>query len=184
MARGAIKSDARVRGNLRSDLTATSEFGTGQIEGALKAIAAEKDFDLAAFKKSKTDAREVTNADGERNTVGSKVSFLNDFELGGKGDRRRFKAMLAYDLMNNGVLASRGVLTSIMTFQPEEAGEIPDFNITIKASRQDAEQVFAETKKVVNSYRVLDKNGRPSRFFASLVVRDEDGRQMNESSTV
>jgi hypothetical protein len=184
MARGAIKSDARVRGKLRTDLTATSEFGTSQIEGALKSIASEKGFNVAAFKKTATDSREVTNADGERNTVGSKVDFLNGFELGNRGDRRRLKAMLAYDLMNNSVVAARGVLTSISTYQPEETGEVPDFNISIKASRQDAEQVFAEAKRVVNSYRVLDKNGRPSRFYAAVSVRDDDGRQMNESSTV
>jgi hypothetical protein len=184
MARGAIKSDARVRGKLRTDLVGTSEFGAGQIAGALAAASDEKDFNLAEFKKTKTDAREVTNADGERTTVGSKVGFLNGFELGGKGDRRRFKAMLAHDLMNNNVLAARGVLTSISTFQPDEPGDMPDFSISIKASRQDAEQVFAEAKRVVNSYRVLDKNGRSSRFHADIVVRDEDGRQMNESAAI
>jgi hypothetical protein len=86
--------------------------------------------------------------------------------------------------MNNSVLAARGVLTSISTFQPDEPGDMPDFSITMKASRQDAEQVFSEAKRVVNSYRVLDKNGRSSRFHADIVIRDEDGRQMNESASI
>lgn len=111
----------------------------------------------------------------EGNTlIGSRARFMQDVDTTKRSGRSYVKQLLERDFKRDNLLKGVGAGISSSESEPGELGEI---DVTIRGTPANADAIVERVKEIADSYRIK-RGAKQEGFYVSVVVRDDDGRQL------